>query len=213
MLILLLLIELFLACGVASANAAQLTTPSVHGEVAVQSWNELGYSASYAQENDRSVFFMGEVGASTGLVNCFGTCSADPSKTIGIGYSFDFVPFPGSEPNQGTISLEYARYQFNINGNAINAVRKEVVITDDAAFDKQRRFILSWGVALGSMTVSGPNTPSSTYFDPALVARLLYQVNPALYLSFGYTHEFIVTPNQPDFIANSADAGLRWYFF
>ena len=171
----------------------------------------LGCSASYAKDNYHSVFFMGEAGTSTGLVNCIGTCSADLSRTLGVGYSFDLMPVFSSESKQGTVSLEYARYQFNINGNAIYAARKAIVFTDDEAFDAQRRFILSWGVRVGAMTVSGTNTPSSTYFDPELVARLLYQVSPPLYLSLGYTHEFIVSANQPNFIANSVDVGFRWY--
>lgn len=52
--ILLLLIELFLVCGTAFANAAQLSTPSAHGEVAVQSWKALRDARVVKQDRDYS---------------------------------------------------------------------------------------------------------------------------------------------------------------
>lgn len=164
----------------------------------------LGASASYAQENGDSVFLMGEVGVNNSLVNCSGTCSANPSGTVGVGLN-------GDGAIRGAMSLEYSRYQFNINGNALNAVRKGINFSVEQAFDEQGRYILSLGSGLGWMTVSGPNALSRTSFSPPLIARFLFQVSPALYLSLGYSHEFILSSNQPDFIANSVDIGLRWY--
>ncbi len=52
--ILLLLIELLLVCGAASANAAQLSTPSAHGEVSVQSWKALRDAHVVKQDRDYS---------------------------------------------------------------------------------------------------------------------------------------------------------------
>lgn len=171
----------------------------------------LGVSASYAQENRGSVFLMGEVGINNSLVNCSGTCSADPSGTVGMGLNGDWMIDPDIGAISCSMSLEYSRYQFNINGNIFNAVRKTINLTVDEAFDEQNKYVLSLGTGLGWMTVSGPNALSRTTFNPPLIARLFFQVNPALYLSLGYSHEFILSSNQPDFIANSVDIGLRWY--
>lgn len=52
--ILLLLIELFLVCGLASAHAAQLTTLSARGEVDVHSWKELRDAHVVKQDRDYS---------------------------------------------------------------------------------------------------------------------------------------------------------------
>lgn len=161
-------------------------------------------SSSYAQENDGSVFLMGEIGANSRLENCSGNCRADPSGTVGIGLN-------GEGALRGSMSLEFSRYQFNINGNVLNAVRKGVNFSVEQALDKQDRYVLSLGSGLGWMTVNGPNALSRTTFSPPLIVRLLFQVNPAMYLSLGYSHEFILSSNQPDFIANSVDIGLRWY--
>lgn len=171
----------------------------------------LGTSASYAQENINQAFIYGEAGSSVGIQNCSGTCSSDSSGTVGMGYRFDYLTIFNSEPMVGTINLEYWRSQYVINGIALMATRKEINFGWELNFDDEYRYVFSVGPGIGWMTVKGPGSLSNTYFDPAGVGKFVFQVTSSLAVTLGYSHDFILSANQPDFIANSATFGLRWY--
>lgn len=168
-------------------------------------------SVSYAQENINRVFLSGEYGSSAGIQNCPGTCSADPSGTVGIGYRFEHIPLFDSAPMTETISLEYWRSQYVINGNALEATRKEINFGWELSFDEQHRYVFSLGPGIGWMTVNGPGSLSHTAFNPSGVGKFIFQVSPSLAVTLGYTHDFIFSANQPDFIANYVTLGVRWY--
>lgn len=172
---------------------------------------ELACPISNAQGNIDGVFLYGEYGIGTGIQNCSGTCSADPSGTGGVGYLLQMMPIFGSEPQVGSVSLEYWRAQYVINGNALDATRKEVNFGWEFNFDEQRRYVFSVGPGIGWMTVNGPGSLSHTSFNPAGVGRFIFHVSPSLALTLGYSHDFIFSANQPDFIANSVTLGFRWY--
>ncbi|TAJ77331.1 MAG: hypothetical protein EPO42_10315 [Gallionellaceae bacterium] len=173
----------------------------------------LGCTTSYAQENGNPIFLMGKVGNNVGIENCPGTCSANTSGTIGIGISGDFLesPDPSTHLNMwNSIGVEYKREQFNINGNQLNVQMKAINLTMGYIFPEASRYIFTLGLGWGWQTTSVANMPDRTRLTPYGDFDLLYKVNPNLYLSVGYTHEFIFS-GYPDFIANGMDVGLRWY--
>ncbi len=172
----------------------------------------LGCSASYAQESSSPIFFMGKIGNNVGIDNCSGSCSAaNPGGTIGVGYTGEFLTAPDSPLMvRNSLSLEYTRDRFSVNGNVLNVQEKALNLALEFVWQKHPQFILSGAVGFGQMTSSGSNVLDRTASSYPGSVDLLYKVSPALYLSVGYTHAFILS-GYPDFIANSVDVGLRWY--
>lgn len=169
----------------------------------------LGYSASYAQENDGSVFFSGKIGASDRIANCSGNCSAAPSGTIGIGYDFSYMAIGG--PVRAAVSMEYSRQRFNINGNTLDVTVKALTLSPGFSFGKDDQFIMALPIQLGVMTSGGTNIPERTGFGGSYGIDLLYQVGPRLYLIAGVSSLMVATSNQPDFYSSTTNVGFRWY--
>lgn len=175
----------------------------------------LGCSVSYAQEDDGTVFFSGRVGASDRIVNCSGNCRADPSGTIGIGFSggYDDDPDWGSLIIREAISLNYSRYQFNINGNVVNVAEKAIYFHLDTALQAYPRFVFVAKIEPGWMAASSLNTPVRTVFGVGGGLDFLYQVEPGFYALVGWSVRKISPANHPDFSYSTVDFGLRWYLF
>lgn len=171
----------------------------------------LGYSTSYAQENDSPIFLTGKIGNSVGLENCSGNCSATPSGTIGIGFTGGYISNPdlGSINFRNSISLDYSRYQFTTNGNILNVEGKAINFYMEYASKDHPKYIWALEGAPVWTIASSPNTPDYTAFGARIGMNFLYQVNPDLYLSVGATSMTIV--NQANFVYKTLDVGLRWY--
>lgn len=174
----------------------------------------LGYSSSYAQENDGTVFFSGRVEASDRIKDCSGSCNADPSGTIEIGFSSDYSD-EGSDVfiYRLSSSFGYSRYQFNINGNVSDVAEKGVYLHGDAALQSYPRFVLDAKIAPTWKTASSLNTPDRTVFGVGSGLDLLYQVEPGFYALIGWSSRTISLANQPDYRYSTVDLGLRWYLF
>jgi len=173
----------------------------------------LGCAASYAQENRSPIFLAGKVGSNVGLVNCSANCSANTSGAIGLGFSGDIIESPDhSTPINmwNSISLEYKRDQFSFNGNQLNVETKGIELTMGYMLQDASRYVLALGVGGGWQTTSGTNMSEHTTFNPYGNISLLYKVNSGLYLTLGYSHDFIYS-GYPDFISNSVNVGFRWY--
>lgn len=175
----------------------------------------LDCSASYAMEDDGTVFFSGRVGASDRIINCSGNCRADPSGTIEIGFSGDYQ----NDPDFGSLifrlspSLAYSRYKFDINGNVLNVVEKGIYLHLDTALRAHPRFIFVMKLGPTWKTANSLNTPGRTVFGVEGGLDFLYQVEPGLYALVGLSYPKISPANQPDFISYTVDFGLRWYLF
>lgn len=172
----------------------------------------LGCSASYAQENDGTVFFSGRVGASDRIADCSGSCNADPSGTMELGFSGDYYDEgSASFVYRLSSSLAYSRYQFNINGNAFNVVEKGVYLHADIALQSHPRYVLVAKVEPTWKTSISLNTPDRTVFGVGSGLDLLYQVEPGFYVLVGWSSRTISPANQPDYRYSTADFGFRWY--
>jgi len=174
----------------------------------------LGYSSSYARENDGTVFFSGRIGATDRFRDCSGNCSANPNGTLEIGFSSDY-----SDEGSGVFiyrvspSLGYSQYQFDINGNALNVVGKGIYIQGEVALRAYPRFVFDAKIEPTWKIASSLNTPDRTVFGIDAGIALLYQVDPGFYVLIGSTARTISPANQPDFRYSTVDFGLRWYLF
>ncbi len=172
----------------------------------------LGYSISYASETE-GAFLLGQYGSNVGIDNCPGSCNADFNGTLGMGVTLDSAIYPHlfTRQDRDSFTVEYSRQQFTLNGNTINVRRPSINYFAEMYLGQRSGFSLALGVGLGWQTTDGTNLPSRTTFDPTLNLNLLYEINPTLQLSLGYSHDFIYATSNPDFISNSVLFGLRWY--
>jgi len=171
-------------------------------------------SKAYAEENINHInqaFLYGEYGNLDAIPNCPGACSAAPSRTVGMGYRFEFIPYFSDEFQAATLNFEYWRAQYVINGIALEATKKEINSGLEINFDEQGRYALSMGPGISWMTVNGSSSLSRTTPNPLVVTKLIAQVSSSLAVTLGYTHDFIFSANQSDFIANYVTFGVRWY--
>ena len=100
----------------------------------------LGYSSSYAQENDGTVFFSGRVGASDRIKGCSGNCSADPSGSIELGFSME-NDISDSFIIRISPSFAYSKHQLNVNGSAVKVVGKGVYLHAEVALQSYPRLV------------------------------------------------------------------------
>jgi len=169
--------------------------------------------ASYAQENDDTVFLSGMIGANINIRNCPGNCSAELNRTIGMGLTggYQLDPDWGLFIYRFSTSLDFSRFQFNVNGNAVNVNAKAFHIHLETALQAHPRYSLVVTLGPNWMTASSPNTLDRTVVAGGGEIYLLYQMTHSLYLSLGSTTLIISPPNQPDFYPDTVDIGFRWY--
>ncbi|KAF0203005.1 MAG: hypothetical protein FD173_1901 [Gallionellaceae bacterium] len=174
----------------------------------------LNCSSSYAQVDDGTVFFSVRGEKKDRIVGCSGSCSADISGTIELG-------FTGEDDSSGSDtfifrlspSLAYSRRQFNTNGIALSVVEKGVSLHAEVVLQSYPRFVFDARIEPAWKTVSSLNMPDRTVFSADSGIDFLYQVNPGLYAFTGWSIRTIAPANQPDFGYFTVDLGLRWYLF
>lgn len=171
----------------------------------------LNCSASYAQENDESVFITGRAGSNIGINNCIGSCSADSSGSVGFGFTGHDNSDWDSLILRDSISLDYSRYQFNINGNSLGVDEKAIHFHLESAWQAFPKCVLDVALGPGWSTVSSPNVPNRTVFGFSSEINLLYQVVPSLYVLVGSSFFMIKPANQPDLLSRTVDVGFRWH--
>jgi len=119
-------------------------------------------TVNYARENgnEGSVFLSGKIGSSDKLVGCSGSCSADPSGTIGIGYDFSYMAMGG--PVRLAVGLAYSRERFSLNGKVLDVKVKRLLFP-------RNRFSLSsqpWFVSVSwRFIANGSHFKSAGFFS------------------------------------------------
>jgi len=172
----------------------------------------LSHSASYAQDNEDSVFVSGRLGVGGPNGVCPGNCSADPSGTIGFGYDYTHMSsILGAVRN--AVSIEYTRQQLYINGKVLDVTVKGITLNPGMSFGEDDRFTLALSFQWGVVTTSGQNIPErkETGWGGRSGGDLYYHVGSNLDLMIGLTTIDINTSTLPLFISYTTDVGLRWH--
>jgi len=170
-----------------------------------------GYSVAHAQENDGSIFFEGRISNSESLLYCSGTCSADPGGTLGIGFTKNDYAASAGFMFSPSISLDFSRNRFVINGNALDVTEKGIHLHLDMALESLPEYVISLRGGLGWITSSSMNSPGRTIFSGGTGIDLIYRIVPDLNVLVGVSSLPVVSSNLADFYSRTVDVGLRWY--
>lgn len=148
--ILLLLIELFLAYGAASAHAAQLTTLSARGEVAAQSWKELRDAHVVKQDSD---FSCGAASLAT-LLNEFYGLSLTEEQIL------KDMNKPDMMANFDDMARVVNRYGFNSGGVALSYEQLSKLIVPVVVYLQHRgedHFSVLRGISATQVQLADPS--------------------------------------------------------
>jgi len=170
-----------------------------------------GYSVAHAQENDGSIFFEGRIANSESLLYCSGTCSADPSGTLGMGFAGDEFDTLATLTFRPAISLDYSRSRFIVNGNTIDVAEKGIHLHLEWALKSLPEYVFSVRGGLGWISSSSMNSPGRTVFSGGSGIDLIYRIVPDLSVLVGVSSLPVVSSNLADFYSRTVDVGLRWY--
>ena len=148
--ILLLLIELLLVFGLASAHAAQLTTPSARGEVVVHSWKELRDAHVVKQDRDYS---CGAASLAT-LLNEFYGLSLTEEQIL------KDMNKPDMMANFNDMARVVTHYGFNSGGVALSYEQLSKLIVPVVVYLQHRgedHFLVLRGISATQVQLADPS--------------------------------------------------------
>jgi hypothetical protein len=166
---------------------------------------------SYAQDNDGSVFIEGRMSNSESILNCSGICSADSSGALGIGFIGENFESLGALTMGFSLSADYSRNRFTVNGNVLDVTEKGIHAHYDLALQSHPELVFSARAGVGWITSSSINLPDRTVFGGGSGIDLTYQMTPDSNVFIGFSMLPVSPANQADFYAKTVDIDFRWH--